>query len=127
MNSVVILKRDFVDIPFHGLKIDVWFYHDVAYALLWISFITFVLARSTTPWKRGLSTPRKVIVALPGFASLTAGLWITQDTMNSALSLNRIYVDFPFFALKLDLFGARDAGRLLVFVGFLLVHVISRD
>lgn len=126
MNAVVILHRDYVDVPFYGLQIDVWFYHDIAYVLIWLSYIAF-FSYETTPWKRGLSTSQKVLIALPGFACLTAGLWVTQDTMNAVLSLHRTYIDFPFFALKPDVYSARDVGRMLIFIGFLLVYTLSRD
>lgn len=130
MNSIVILNRNYVDVPFYGLKIDVWFYHDIAYGLLWLSYIAF-FAFETNPWSHSpderLSVSQKVLIALPGFACLTAGLWITQDTMNAVLSLNRTYMDLPFFAQKLDVYSSRDLGRMLVFMGYLLVYTLSRD
>lgn len=67
-----------------------------------------------------------VITALLGFACLTAGLWLTQDTMNAVLSLNRTYVDFPFFAWKSDLYTARDAARMLMILGFVLFYAFIR-
>ena len=125
MNSVVIFGRDYVDLPFYGLRIDVWFYHDISYALLWISYVGFVF-REITPWRKGEMTSGRVLIALLGFASLTAGLWLTQDTMNAVLTLGRSYVDFPFFAWKPDLHNARDAARMLVILGYVGFHVLVR-
>ena len=124
MNSVVILRRDFVDVPFDGLQVDVWFYHDVAYVLLWLSYVGFVLLE-TAPWRRQLTLGRASASVL-GFISVTAGLWLTQDTMNAVLSLNLTHVDFPFFVLKPDLYNARDAARLLVLLGFVGFYALSR-
>ena len=127
MNSVVILKRDFVDLPFN-LRMDVWRYHDISYGLLWISYVGFVM-REITPWRKGELTSSGVIISLLGFASLTAGLFLSQDTMNAVLILDRAYVDYPFFVWKPDLFNARDSARMLVifgYVGFFALIRIAR-
>ena len=87
MNSVVILKRDFVDLAFDR-RMDVWRYHDISYGLLWVSYVGFVL-REITPWRKGELTSSGVIISLLGFASLTAGLFLSQDTMNAVLILDR--------------------------------------
>ena len=127
MNSVVILKRDFVDLAFDR-RMDVWRYHDISYGLLWVSYVGFVL-REITPWRKGELTSSGVIISLLGFASLTAGLFLSQDTMNAVLILNRSYVDYPFFVWKPDLFNARDSARMLVifgYVGFFALIRIAR-
>ena len=67
-----------------------------------------------------------VIIALLGFASLTAGLWLTQDVMNAVFSLNRSYVDLPFFAFKSDLYTVRDAARMLIILGYVLFYALIR-
>ncbi|MBI4257515.1 MAG: hypothetical protein HY619_01040 [Thaumarchaeota archaeon] len=130
MNSVVLLGRDYVDLPFYSLRVDVWFYHDVSYILLWLSYAGFVIWE-ITPWRKGRLTSGRVVIALSGFALLTAGLWLTQDVMNAVLILNRAYVDFPFFAWKPDLYNARDAARLLIILGFVgfysLIRVSGED
>lgn len=125
MNSVVILKRNYVDVPFYFLQVDVWLYHDLAYALIWLSYLGLISCE-ITPWRRVQLTRGMVITALLGFACLTAGLWLTQDTMNAVLSLNRTYVDFPFFAWKSDLYTARDAARMLMILGFVLFYAFIR-
>lgn len=127
MNSVVILKRDFVDLAFDR-RMDVWRYHDISYGLLWVSYVGFVL-REITPWRKGELTSSGVIISLLGFASLTAGLFLSQDTMNAVLILNRSFVDYPFFVWKPDLFNARDSARMLVifgYVGFFALIRIAR-
>lgn len=128
MNSVVILKRDFVDLPFN-LRMDVWRYHDISYGLLWISYVGFVL-REITPWRKGELTSSGVVISLLGFASLTAGLFLSQDVMNAVLILDRAYIDFPFFVWKPDLFNARDSARMLIIFGyvgfFALIRVARR-
>jgi len=128
MNSVVILKRDFVDLPFN-LRMDVWRYHDIAYGLLWLSYVGFVL-REVTPWRKGELTSSGVIISLLGFASLTAGLFLSQDVMNAVLILDRAYIDFPFFVWKPDLFNARDSARMLIIFGyvgfFALIRIFRR-
>ena len=127
MNSVVILKRDFVDLAFNR-RMDVWRYHDISYGLLWLSYVGFVL-REITPWRKGELTSSGVIISLLGFASLTAGLFLSQDTMNAVLILDRTFVDYPFFVWKPDLFNARDSARMLVifgYVGFFALIRIAR-
>ncbi len=127
MNSVVILKRDFVDLAFNR-RMDVWRYHDISYGLLWLSYVGFVI-REVTPWRKGELTRSGVIISLLGFASLTAGLFLSQDVMNAVLILDRAYIDYPFFVWKPDLFNARDSARMLVifgYVGFFALIRIAR-
>jgi len=124
MNSVVILKRDFVDLAFN-LRMDVWRYHDISYALLWLSYIGFVI-REITPWKKGELTSGRVIISLLGFASLTAGLFLSQDVMNAVLILDRSYIDYPFFVWKPDLFNARDSARMLIIFGYVGFFALIR-
>ncbi len=127
MNSVVILKRDFVDLAFDR-RMDVWRYHDISYGLLWVSYVGFVL-REITPWRKGELTSSGVIISLLGFASLTAGLFLSQDVMNAVLILDRAYIDYPFFVWKPDLFNARDSARMLIifgYVGFFALIRIAR-
>ena len=124
MNSVVILKRDFVDLAFDR-RMDVWRYHDISYGLLWVSYVGFVL-REITPWRKGELTSSGVIISLLGFASLTAGLFLSQDTMNAVLILNRSFVDYPFFVWKPDLFNARDSARMLVIFGYVGFFALIR-
>jgi len=127
MNSVVILKRDFVDLAFNR-RMDVWRYHDISYGLLWVSYVGFVL-REITPWRKGELSSSGVIISLLGFASLTAGLFLSQDVMNAVLILDRAYIDYPFFVWKPDLFNARDSARMLIifgYVGFFALIRIAR-
>ncbi|MDV3293291.1 MAG: hypothetical protein LYZ70_03380 [Nitrososphaerales archaeon] len=117
MNAVVALGRNYVNLPFYPLPIDVWSYHDAAYSLIWLAYIGFVL-RKVTPWRSGSLTTGRVIVSLAGFASVTAGLWLRQDVMNAVLVMGRQFIDLPFFAARLDLLNAANTGELLVLVGF---------
>ncbi len=117
MNSVVSLDRGYVNVPFYPLPVDVWSYHDISYTLIWLAYIGFVIWK-TTPWKSGSLTTGRVLVALIGFALVTAGLWLTQDVMNAVLMLGRQFIDLPFFAARLDLLNAADAGQVLVLLGF---------
>ena len=124
MNSVVHFGRDFVNIPYYEGTLNVWLYHDVAYTLLWISYIISVVKEVKND---GIHITRNLIlVAIVGFALLTAGLWLTQDTMVAVLSYNRAYVDLPFFALQLDLYNIRDSARLLTILGFLTFYTLGR-
>jgi len=125
MNAVVLLKRDYVDLPIHGLQLDVWFYHDAAYALLWLSYVGIVVWK-IVPWKKGRLTSGRVVISLLGFAVLTAGLWLIQDVMNAVLILKRNYVDMPFFAMGLDLYNTRDLTTLCIILGFLGFFLLIR-
>lgn len=125
MNSVVLLRRGFVDLPFQALRLDVWFYHDVAYALLWLSYVGFVVWE-VVPWRKGRLTSGRVFISVLGFAVLTAGLWLIQDVMNAVLILNKNYVDMPFFVSSLDIYNTRDLATLLVFLGFIGFFVLIR-
>jgi hypothetical protein len=124
MNAVIHFRRDFVNLPYYDRTINVWLYHDIAYTLLWISYIVSVLTEVKND--RLHVTGNLILVAIIGFALLTAGLWLTQDTMVAVLSYNRAYVDLPFFALQLDLYNIRDSARLLTFLGFLTFYTIKR-
>jgi hypothetical protein len=124
LDSVVILGRDYVNIPSYPLPISVWPYHDAAYALLWLSYFGFVLW-DVTSWKHG-HLIGGVVVALFGFSLLTAGLWLAQDTMNAVLILGRTFVDYPFLLARLDTFGSRDASVLLVVLGFIAYFALRR-
>jgi len=123
MNAVVLLKRDYVDLPIHGLQLDVWLYHDAAYAPLWLSYVGIVVWE-VVPWKKGRLTSGRVIISLLGFAVLTAGLWLIQDIMNAVLILKRNYVDMPFFAMSPDLYNTRSCHALhhLGFPWIPLIH-----
>ncbi len=124
LNSVIHLRRDYVHLPFYEGTINVWFYHDIAYTLLWISYIISVIKEV----KNGeLKLSRDlIIVAIIGFALLTAGLWLIQDAMVAVLSYDRLYVDLPFFALKTDLYNLRAGANMLIFLGFLTFYILGR-
>ncbi len=125
LDSVVILGRNYVDVPGYPAQVGVWAYHDAAYALLWISYVGLVLWE-ITPWKPGQLTPGRVMVALFGFALLTAGLWISQDLMNAVLVLHRPLVDLPFFVTNLDLYATRDAVMLLTSLAYVIFYGLIR-
>jgi hypothetical protein len=124
MNTVIQFRRDYVHVPYYEGTLNVWLYHDIAYTLLWVSYIISVVKEVKND---GIHITRNLIlVAIIGFALLTAGLWLTQDTMVAVLSYSREYVDLPFFALKLDLYNIRDGARLLSFLGFLIFYILGR-
>ena len=125
IDSVSILGRSFVDVPGYPAQVDVWTYHDAAYALLWTSYAILVLWE-ITPWKPGRLTSGRVAIALFGFALLTAGLWLSQDLMNAVLILHRQSVDLPFFVASLDLYQARDLAVLLSTLSFIGFYVLTR-
>ncbi len=125
LDTVVILGRNFVNLPSYPLPIDVWTYHDGSYTLLWTAYLGLVIWE-ITPWKPGHLTSGRIIIALLGFATLTAGLWLAQDTMNAVLVLNRKYVDFPFFLASGDIYVSRDISILLVALGFVGFHTLVR-
>ena len=118
LNAVVIFGRDYVDIPSFPLPVSVWPYHDMAYALLWISYVGFVLW-DILPWRRGHLTAARTVVALIGFSILTAGLWLAQDTMNAVLVLGRAFVDYPFLLVRFDVYESMNVASLLVALGFI--------
>jgi hypothetical protein len=125
LDSVVSLKRGYVDLPISGVRMDVWSYHDFAYVLLWVAFVGVVLFEAAH-WKPFRLTVGRVVIPLLGFVFLTAGLWLSQDIMNAVLVLGRDYVDLPFFMAKPDLLVTRDLVTLLVVLGFLSFHSLSR-
>ena len=128
LDSVAILDRSSVDVPGFVVQIDVWTYHDAAYALLWSTFVLMVLWE-IAPWKPGQLTTGRVLIALIGFAFLTAGLWVSQDIMNATLILHKSSVDLPFFLAKLDLYQSRDLVMLLTvdaFAGFYAFTRVAR-
>jgi len=118
LDSVVSLGRNFVDLPFGGMRTDVWTYHDLAYTLLWFSYVGLVVFEAAH-WKPFRLTVSRVLASVFGFALLTSGLWLAQDVMDAVLVLNRDYVDMPFFVARLDLLNVRDLVSLLVTLGFL--------
>lgn len=125
IDSVSILGRSFVDVPGYPAQVSVWTYHDAAYGLLWISYVILVLWE-ITPWKPGRITSGRVVIALFGFALLTAGLWISQDLMNAVLALHRTSVDLPFFVTSLDLYQTRDLVVLLSALSYISFFVLTR-
>ncbi len=128
-DSVIVLGRDFVNLPFSGTPVDVWTYHDIAYVLLWVSYVALV-TWEVTPWRPGHLTNGKVVAAFVGFVLLTAGLWLTQDTMNAVLTLHRSTIDLPFFVMGLDLYQSRDLILLLTtlsYVGFYATIRVTRS
>lgn len=124
MNSVINFRRDYVNIPYYEGTVNVWMYHDVAYTLLWTSYIISIVKEVKSDGVH--VTKNLIMVAIIGFALLTAGLWLTQDAMIAALSYSRTYVDLPFFALKPDLYNLRDGARLLTVLGFLTFYTLGR-
>ncbi len=125
LDSVAIFGRAYVDVPGYPAQVDVWTYHDTAYTLLWVSYIGLVLWE-ITPWKPGHLRVGRVVIALLGFAILTAGLWISQDLMNAVLTLHRSTVDLPFFVVTLDLFQTRDLVILLTSLAYFVFYILSR-
>jgi hypothetical protein len=125
LDSVVILGRNYVDVPGYPAQVNVWTYHDAAYTLLWVSYVGLVLWE-ITPWKPGQRSVGRVVIALLGFALLTAGLWISQDLMNAVLSLHRSFVDLPFFVTTLDLYETRDAVMLLTVLAYMSFYALIR-
>ena len=124
LDSVGFLGRSYVQLPGIPGEYDVWTYHDVAYALLWVSYIGLVLWENH--WKSVRKTVGRVEIAILGFAFLTAGLWISQDFMNAVLVLHRSFVDMPFFVDKLDLYQTRDLVILLTTLAFVSYYALSR-
>jgi hypothetical protein len=124
LNSVINLRRDYVHLPFYEGTINVWLYHDIAYTFLWVSYIISVIKEV----KNGEIKLSKdlIIIAIIGFALLTAGLWLIQDAMVAVLSYDRLYVDLPFFALKTDLYNLRAGANILIFLGFLIFYTLGR-
>ncbi|QQG48183.1 MAG: hypothetical protein HY247_05350 [archaeon] len=125
LDSVTILHRAFVDLPFSPWRLDVWTYHDVAFTLLWVSYVGFALWEAL-PWRFAQHHVARAAIALFGFSVLTAGLWLAQDLMNAVLVLRRGYVDFPFFLSRPDLLATRDIVELLVPAGFLSLFALNR-
>ena len=125
LDSVIVFGRGSVDVPGFPTPVDVWSYHDAAYALLWLVYVILVLWE-IAPWKPGRLTIGKVIITLFGFALLTSALWISQDLMNAVLNQSRASVDLPFFVAKLDLYQTRDAVMLLVLLSFVSFYILNR-
>ncbi|MDG6956807.1 MAG: hypothetical protein JRN11_08300 [Nitrososphaerota archaeon] len=125
LDSVVIFGRSFVNVPGYPAPVSVWTYHDAAFSLLWVAYAGLV-AWEMTPWAPGQLTSGRVLIAIFGFALLTAGLWISQDLMNAILILNRTYVDLPFFLGRLDQYQTRDAVSTLVILSYVSFYVLIR-
>ena len=125
LDSIIILGRNFVDVPGYPVQVSVWTYHDAAFALLWASYVGFVLWE-VVPWRPRELTSGKIIIALLGFALLTAGLWLSQDLMNAVLVLNRTSVDLPFFIARLDLYQTRDLVIVLVSLSYITFFTLAR-
>ena len=129
MFAVAILGRDYVNLPFGPATLDVWTYHDIAYSLIWLAYVG-VVAFEALRWRPFRFTVPRVLVSLFGFAVVTAGLWLSQDMMNSVLVLGRGYVDMPFYVARPDLLNTMSLVTLLVPLGFIsffaLVQLIER-
>ncbi|MDE1852918.1 MAG: hypothetical protein KGI38_04115 [Thaumarchaeota archaeon] len=125
LDAVVILGRSYVDVPGYPAQVSVWVYHDAAYTLLWVSYVGLVLWE-ITPWKPNQRTVGRVLIALFGFALLTAGLWLSQDLMNAVLVLHRPLVDFPFFITSVDWYATRDVIMLLTVLAYIMFYALIR-
>ncbi len=128
LDSVVAFGRGYVDFPYYPAHVDIWFYHDIAYALLWVAYAGLVLWE-VAPWRNRQLGVGRFIIALLGFAILTAGLWLSQDLMNAVLVLHRSYVDLPFSIASTDLYQTRDIATTLVvlaYVGFFALDRATR-
>lgn len=125
MDAVVEFGRDFVNFPGYSGVVNVWLYHDLAFTLLWGSFALIALWDIRAP-RPGQLTTGRVLIILFGFALLTAGLWISQDLMDSALLLHRPFVDLPFFVASLDLLQTRDLVLVLTTLAFVSYYVLNK-